>query len=92
MTDIYLHFRCTHYGLYGNAPVPSAYVLSSPAMILRPRFSETTGTPYLFRAVSARPHHCTDGVVDRDRYTSFVFIGLEFFIGVLATVKFAGAL
>jgi len=25
-------------------------------------------------------------------YTSFVFIGLEFFIGVLATVKFAGAL
>ena len=21
MTDIYLHFRCTHYGLYGNAPV-----------------------------------------------------------------------
>ena len=21
MTDIYLHFLCTHYGLYGNAPV-----------------------------------------------------------------------
>ena len=21
MTDIYLHFRCTYYGLYGNAPV-----------------------------------------------------------------------
>ena len=21
MTDVYLHFRCTHYGLYGNAPV-----------------------------------------------------------------------
>ena len=21
MTEIYLHFRCTHYGLYGNAPV-----------------------------------------------------------------------
>ena len=21
MTEIYLHFICTHYGLYGNAPV-----------------------------------------------------------------------
>ena len=24
MTDIYLHFICTHYGLYGNAPVPAS--------------------------------------------------------------------
>ena len=24
MTEIYLHFICTHYGLYGNAPVPAS--------------------------------------------------------------------
>ena len=23
MTDIYIHFICAHYGLYGNAPVSS---------------------------------------------------------------------
>ena len=26
MTEIYLHFRCTHYGLYGNAPVLGASI------------------------------------------------------------------
>ena len=30
MTEIYLHFRCTHYGLYGNAPVRS-HALNVPS-------------------------------------------------------------
>ena len=30
MTEIYLHFMCAHYGLYGNVPVPSPIRLYLP--------------------------------------------------------------
>ena len=32
MTDIYLHFLLAHYGLYGNAPVATTWLLGSVAV------------------------------------------------------------
>ena len=44
MTEIYLHFRCTHYGLYGNAPVHPRLCLvadgSSCRARARPHYSQ----------------------------------------------------
>ena len=41
MTEIYLHFRCTHYGLYGNAPV----MLWLPPIATIPQAAAASGLP-----------------------------------------------